>query len=442
MEEVELEVSMDKKYTLPEFKMVKYAGRYLAIDVEHAKWIVLNSDMQKTLLECLVNGYSLEDIVNQFEDVEEDLMEVLIQIEAKKIESMTTKSVFTNSKLHLHLTNKCNMRCPHCYMNAGEGYKDELSTDEIKELISNFNKVGGTHLSITGGEPVVRSDFSEIVEYADSLGMTISVFSNGTLWSDELIEKIAKCNVEGVQISLDGYDEESNSVVRGKGFFDKAMSTIDALIKKGIYVKIAVTPTYEVVKENYQKYIDFSKQLIQKYTEDYIELNYSFFLMAGRELDNDVIRKNKDDYYNIINKIVTAIYGEYEGDSFVANVFEKKRDSCGFGGLNVMANGDFYFCDRIPDVNAIGNIRSIEFSKLYEHMKKAEKAGLIDNFKPCADCELKYICGGGCRAEFFPQFTKLTDFENVEFDSIPKRSCSEKEHIYHLMIDTNERFFS
>lgn len=437
----EVEVSMNKIYKLPEFKIIEYADCFLAIDVENAKWIVLQNSTQVQILKRFVAGYSIEEVCDEFPDAEELIVSILIQIEAKKIERKNVTSVFSNTKLHLHLTNKCNMRCAHCYMKAGKEYKDELSCEEIKKLLDCFRNKGGTNVSITGGEPVMRKDFLEIIEYADKVGLTISIFSNGVLWDEQLIKKIAGLNVEGVQISVDGYDESSNAIIRGTGFFEKALNTIDLLIKNGVYVKVAVTPAYEVLRHNSEKFIEFSRFLLEKYTDDCIEINYSFFLMEGRNLDKDTIRREKDEYYKMIEKIVLAVHGEYEEDAFVVNLLNHKRDSCGFGGLNVMANGDYYFCDRVPSVNKIGNIRNTCYDDIYEHMKKAEKAGLIDNFKPCSNCELKNICGGGCRAEFFPEFTELIDFSCVDFESIPARKCEEKEHIIQLMINTNERFF-
>ena len=108
-----------------------------------------------------------------------------------------------------------------------------------------------------------------------------------------------------------------------------------------------------------------------------------------------------------------------------------------------MANGDFYLCDRIPDVNKSGNIRTMNFADIYKIMKIAEEKGRIDNFKPCNSCELKYICGGGCRAEHFKDFTMIDDIHNVNFEKIAPRKCdkAKKEKIYDMMIQTNERFF-
>lgn len=443
MEEKELELSLDKVYNLPEFTYVYYNMYCLAIASNVAKWIVLENDIQYEILKLISQKVSLESVFEKYESYEDDIISVLTQIEAKHLENTEIKSVFDNTRLHLHLTNQCNLRCPHCYMESGTGYDSELTTDEIKKLCHDFKEYGGTDVSLTGGEPTVRNDFFEISEYINSLGMRLSIFTNGFFWNEEKIKRIAALKLDGVQVSVDGFDEETNSVIRGNGIFEKALNTVDLFVKYGVFVKVAVTAPYEIIKNHADKYITFSKSLIEKYGEDNIQINYSYFFMPGRNINADKIKEIKEEYYLIVDSVVKSVYENIDEESFVSNITDCKYDSCGYGGLNVMANGDFYFCDRIPDVKKIGNIRTIAFSEINKLMKIAEEKGRIDNFKPCNTCELKYICGGGCRAEHFKQFTLIDDVDNIDFDSIKPRKCdkAKKEKIYELMINTNERFF-
>lgn len=442
-EEKELELSMDKVYNLPKFSYVYYNDYCLAIAVDAAKWIVLEDEIQYEILELISQKQPLEIIFEKYEDYEDDIISVLTQIEAKNLENTEIKSVFENTRLHLHLTNKCNLRCPHCYMESGTGYDSELTTDEIKKLCDDFKECGGTDVSLTGGEPTVRADFFEISEYINSLGMRLSIFTNGYLWDEEKVKRIAALKLEGVQISIDGFDEETNSTIRGTGVFERALNTIELFVKHGVFVKIAVTAPYEIIRDRADEYIAFSKSLIEKYGEDNIQINYSYFFMPGRNLNTDRIKEIKEEYYSLVDSVVRSIYENIDEESFVSNITDCKYDSCGYGGLNVMANGDFYFCDRIPDVRKSGNIKTMNFLEIYKLMKIAEEKGKIDNFKPCNTCELKYICGGGCRAEHFKQFTLIDDICNVDFDSISPRKCdkAKKDKIYELMINTNERFF-
>ncbi len=443
MEEKELEVSLDKVYDLPEFKFIKYNNVILAIAVEYAKWIVIENENQLDIFNMLLNKVALREVLEKYDEVQEDISCILIQIEAKLLESRTKKSSFLNTRLHLHLTNKCNLNCPHCYMKSGKALEDELTTEEIKILCDKFHEYGGTNVSLTGGEPTIHPDFYEIAKYISDIGMKVSIFSNGFMWDEDEVKKLSGINIEGIQISIDGFDDDSNSIFRGHGSFEKALKTIDLLIKYNIYVKVAVTAPYEIIKEHVNNYIEFSKSLLNKYGRDKIEINYSYFFMPGRNLSRETVNKCKEKYYKYVDSVVTSIYENIDEDSFVDNIFDCIYDSCGYGGLNILANGDIYFCDRIPDVGKIGNIKTMDFKEIVRLMKIAEKAGKIDNFQPCSSCELKYICGGGCRAEYFKDFTKINDMDNIDFSLIKPRKCSEetKEHFYDLMIKTSERFY-
>lgn len=439
----EKEVSENKIYNLPAFKIIKYKNLYLAVAVELARWIVLKNETQLQILQNLKDRHPLKKILEEFENNQEDIVFVLTQIEATGLENYHPKSNFKNTRLHLHLTNKCNMRCPHCYMKSGKEYGREMTSEEVKSLLKNFKEYGGTDVSLTGGEPTQRGDFFEIYDFISSLGMKTSIYTNGIFWNEERVARLNPETVEGVQISIDGYDENSNSVVRGKGSFEKSLNAVALFVKRGIYVKIAVTPPYAFVFNHKDEYSAFSKSLLEKYGHENLEINYSYSLMQGRNLSSEEVKAQKEKYFNTIGEIVSGIYGNMDEDSFVLNISDCVYDSCGFGGLNVMANGDFYFCDRIPDVNKIGNVLEIPFEKVAALMKTAEKASKIDNFKPCGGCELKYICGGGCRADYFSQFTKSKDFSSFDFSKIPSRKCaqSNKERFYNLMIKTYERLY-
>lgn len=442
--EKEVEISVEKIYELPEFKLIEYKNMFIAVAPSIAKWIVLENNQQLEIFNMLVQKNTISMVLEKFDDCQADALNVLTQIEAKNIENTNVKSIFSNNRLHFHITNQCNMCCPHCYMKSGKRFDDELSTEEIKQLCDMFRNNGGEYVSLTGGEPTTRNDFRDIVNYIDTLGMKVSIYTNGLAWDEDLVEFVSKHNLEGVQISLDGYDEVSNAAIRGKGVFNKVLKTIDTFIKNGVSVKIAVTAPYEIIKEHKEDYVRFSKELIEKYGDD-IDINYSYFFMPGRELSAKRIKEIKDEYFKIVEYVVECIYGDTSEDSFVDNLLDDCiYDSCGYGSLNVMANGDFYFCDRVTDVGKIGNIREMSYEEIYNLMKIAEEAGKIDNFRPCCDCELKYICGGGCRAEFFKEFAQIENITETNFKNVSPRNCTKenKEKIYDLMIKTNERFYS
>lgn len=441
------ELSQDKKYRLPEHVIVPYEDLHIAIFPEIASWVLLKNTVQEKIFKSIVDDkLCVQELMDTYSNNQNDLVYVLTQIEAKQIETLNPKSIFENKKLHLHLTNKCNLRCPHCYMESGVGEKNELTTEEIFKLIENFKNIaGGTNVGITGGEPTVRDDFFEIIEHINSLGMEVNVYTNGTNWTEENIKRFSKCKIRNVQVSIDGFDEETNSKVRGRGSFEKSLQAVDWFVKNGVYVKIAVTAPFEILKEHKQDYINFAQSIIEKYGKDNIQVNFSHTFMPGRNLSKEQIEAFKDEYFELVEDVVNETVEGFEKEGFVLNVKGDLMDSCGYGSLNVRANGDFYFCDRIPDMKERhGNIREMDFSEIFRLMKVAEAVGNIKNFKPCGDCEIRFICGGGCRISEFKGFSEVIDVENVDFSKIEPKICDEKamkSRYYKLMVDTNERFY-
>ena len=439
------EVVPDKRYNLPEYKIVSFEDMRIAVFPEIASWVLLKNTEQEAVFKSIVDDkLCIQELMDLYKANQKALVYVLTQIEAKQIETLHPKSIFENKKLHLHLTNKCNLRCPHCYMESGFPSKNELSKEEIFKLLEDFRNIAdGKSVDLTGGEPTVRNDFFEIVEKIDSLGMETNIYTNGTTWTKEKVERLAKYNIKGVQISIDGFNEETNSVIRGSGNFEKSVNLIDLLIKHNIYVKIAISAPYEILKNHKQDYIDFAKGIINSHEKGKLQVNFSSSFMQGRNLSNEEIQKFEKGHYDNVNYVAEQVVEKQTENGFVLNVKGDLVDSCGYGALNVLANGDFYFCDRIPDMKRNGNIREMEFSKIFKLMKVAEQAGKIQNFKPCKDCEIKFICGGGCRIKEFKGFGDIEDVTDIDFEKISAKECNKeiKEKFYRLLVDTNERFY-
>lgn len=298
-------LNLDKQYNLPKSVIISYNNLEIAVFPEIASWILFKNSVQKKVFKSITEDkLCVQELINAYKENQSDLVYVLTQIEAKQIEEIHPKSVFVNKKLHIHLTNKCNLRCPHCYMSSGFEEENELTTEEVFTLIKNFKNIaGGKFVDITGGEPTIRKDFFEIVEFADSIGMEVDVYTNGTNWREEDIKRFSKIKNRNVQISVDGFNEETNSMIRGIGSFSKSMKAIELFVKNDVHVKIAVTPSFELLKDYKSDYIAFLKGLIEKYSDDNISVNISRSLMQGRELSKRNIESFKDEYNNIAEDI-------------------------------------------------------------------------------------------------------------------------------------------
>lgn len=438
------ELDLSYKYNFPtKLEIIRYKGSIIIISIETANWIILNNEKQ-LLFFNLLKDLPINKALERFNGLKEDYEQVLIQIEAKHFEDRTvTLSSVGKKKLHFYLTNGCNMQCPHCYMFAGKKESKELSTNEIKDILHKFKKYGGEQVTFSGGEITTRADICEIIEYASELNLEILLLTNGVLWTEEQISKISSL-IYSVQVSIDGFSEEENSKIRGKGNFNKALQTVDSFLKKGVRTEIAITPFYsEDLKNNYLKYSLFGKELLEKYVDYNLSIRFSSDLIDGRDVK--LSKEDKQIYHNIVENIISDFYG-INAKTFPFISVNKDRqihDNCSFGELAISAEGDVYFCSRIPSLHTDINIRKDSFDEIIKISHVAANLSDVNNLQPCNECELKYICGGDCRIEHFPEFSNLTITE-LSQTSIKPRMCSSeiKNHFYDLMILTNEDLFS
>ena len=147
-----------------------------------------------------------------------------------------------------HITNRCNLRCIHCYQEDYSG-ASELGLDDLKRIadeiirtLSTWNKRGD--IAITGGEPLVKKEMFPLIHYLESADevSSLDILSNGTLINESVVEQIRELKkIRCVQISLDGASAESNDAIRGQGTFEKAVSGIRLLRKNGINVNVMFT---------------------------------------------------------------------------------------------------------------------------------------------------------------------------------------------------------
>lgn len=436
-------IDIEKRYVFPSnLKIIEFKKKFLIISPNTATWIVLKNNNQLKFFE-LLRKKTIKEAISLFDDELSEAQKVLIQIEARNLTKLESDvQVFEDNetpRLHLYLTNSCNLCCPHCYMSSGKKKNDELSTEEIFNLLEVYSKIGKS-IVFSGGEVTTRTDFYEIIEKAYNLGLEIRILSNGTLWTDELINKIAPL-INEIQISIDGYNEETNAKVRGVGNFRKSMDCVDKFCKLNVKTEIGMTPLFDnELKNEYSKYVDFINEIQKKYDRK-VKITFSGDILDGRDMEFS--NEEKEEYKIIAEQVLTSCYGNFLDIPFV--IFHKNnriQKGCSYGNFVISSNGDVYVCALVELMSPIANIRRTNFKEIIELAKIAKKASFVDNILPCKNCELKYICGGDCRVKYFKKLAYL-NFKELEDGVFPKRECTleQKEKFYELMIKTNEQLF-
>jgi len=154
------------------------------------------------------------------------------------------------------VTRKCNYRCKGCNV-WREQDVEELSTKEVKRGLDILKELGVIEIVLSGGNPLLREDIDEIIEYASRFFVT-TVYDNGSMAAEKID---ALRNVDFVAISIDSLDPRKNDYVKGvKGAWKKAMQAVEKLHAKGIHV--SVTPT--ISQFNLYEIVDFTNYFLQK----------------------------------------------------------------------------------------------------------------------------------------------------------------------------------
>lgn len=135
--------------------------------------------------------------------------------------------------LELQITEKCNFACKHCFL--GEKSFSELSVNQIKAILKEFEEMQGLRVLITGGEPLVHRQFEEINECLPDFLIRKVLFTNGSLLSKKILKRL---HVNEIQISIDGLENAHDSL-RGKGTYRLAMEAVKRAINSGFEVSIS-----------------------------------------------------------------------------------------------------------------------------------------------------------------------------------------------------------
>lgn len=301
------------------------------------------------------------------------------------------------------LTYACNLACVHCLSSSGRRDPRELSTAEAKAVIDEMRDLQVFYVNIGGGEPMIRPDFFELVEYATSNGVGVKFSTNGSRIDDERAVQLAGMDYLDIQISLDGADAATNDAVRGEGSFDTAIAAMDALAAANFgQFKISVVITRHNISQ-----LDEFEALAAKYNA---ELRLTRLRPAGRGADTwhelHPLQEQQVELYHWL----LARPNVLTGDSFFhLNALGDENlpglNLCGAGRVVCLIDpvGDVYACPFVlHDEFKAGNVRDTggfggvwKESDLFLELREPQSAGA------CASCGQFDACQGGCMAAKF-----------------------------------------
>ncbi|MDQ2709047.1 MAG: mycofactocin radical SAM maturase [Actinomycetota bacterium] len=309
------------------------------------------------------------------------------------------------------LTYACNLACVHCLSSSGRRDPRELSPAECRAVVDELQKMQVFYVNIGGGEPTVRPDFWEILDYSIDSGVGVKFSTNGIKLDARRAEQLARADYVDVQISLDGATAAVNDHVRGPGSYDTAIRALENLAAAGfVRPKISVVMTTQNVDQ-----LDEFKAIADKFGA---QLRITRLRPSGRGADvwdklHPTAAQQRQLYDWLVVNAATADNPVLTGDSFFhLSAYGEALPGlnlCGAGRVVCLIDpiGDVYACPfAIHEEFLAGNVRSPggfeevwRSSELFAELRQPQTGGA------CRSCGHYDACQGGCMAAKF--FTGL-----------------------------------
>jgi len=312
----------------------------------------------------------------------------------------------------MNLTERCNLACDHCYLDAKilkEGSVDELSTAEVKAVLSDIAALSDECMVVlTGGEPLIRRDIEELARHASDLGLMVVVGSNGILLTADRIAALKAAGVAGIGLSVDSLVAEKHDLFRGRrGAWAKTMAAVDACRAGGLAFQIHFSVTDDTADE-IDDMIAFARDV------GALVLNVFFLVCTGRgEKYTDI---SPEKYEQVLRRVTRAAHAEdglmvrakcaphfkrmaleLDPDWPITTAHGYDAGACiaGTRYARITPNGEVTACPYIEA--SVGSVRDGSFSTLWRTapMFRALREPKLEG--RCGACEFQKLCGG-CRA--------------------------------------------
>mgnify|MGYP003392553512 CR=1 FL=1 len=311
------------------------------------------------------------------------------------------------------LTRRCNLACSHCRASSKYGpYTDELTTDQCFKLIDEIVSFSNPIIILTGGEPLLREDIFEIAEYGKKKGLRMVMAPNGTLLTDENVEKIMQAGIKRISVSLDGPDAATHDNLRQvPGAFNQAVEGIARARNAGVEFQINSTITRRNIK--------LLPQIMELAKELGAKAHHIFLLVpTGRAKDMVGEELSSAEYEETLKTLAkekqeSALQIKITCAPHLNRILaqEHLEPVASLTGRGCMAGVSFCFISHLGDLQPCGyleikcgNVRQLGFKKIWFDSEVFNSLRDFSKYKgKCGVCEFKNVCGG-CRARAYAKY--------------------------------------
>ena len=308
--------------------------------------------------------------------------------------------------VYLYITEKCQLHCHHCYMGDRLKSGQFMPTPKVQHCLELWRKMGGSKLSILGGEPTLHPDFVHICRTAKQIGYEkVIINTNGLRKSWQQLSTMTPDELSYIQISLDGGSSETHDLIRGKGTFRIAWSTTEALVKKKFDTRVICT----VNRKNRKDCLE----LIKKCEEIGVCLvKFHVFSTIGNGIENSSWALTPSEWIQFYEqleeekktrKIQVWYQPTYANRENISRFTEQGYRGCvgrTLDRISIFPDGRAYVCSYLFDTTMNmfhmeeGKIRLNRGENEYELFTEVLTHGSCGS-----SCKAPTACLGGCPAE-------------------------------------------
>lgn len=347
----------------------------------------------------------------------------------------------------VELTRGCNLRCPHCFAEAGAPREVEMSSERIFRLLDEWAEMGVFSVVITGGEPSIHPDFLRFVRYAYDLGFTVAIASNGMPLTEKVLEQIPQDDVI-ISVSLDGI--HGAGAATGESDFAAVTRKVLQIRNFGFNTSLMTTTTHDNVND-LQTFINFA-------IDNNISLRSLPFIPMGRgsvhrELQNQVADIEKAAQFWLAEekweRVKDQELGLCSGKVFnflITMVYSMRRCMSGRGLCYVTSDGTVYPCTNCSgnQVLAGGNLLHKPFAEIWNDdewpIRKITWKSFLE--KTCQGCAINtgdYFCTGRCPGS---SYSHNRVFDGCGMSEFQRQSILRREELFRQEINDHPRVYA
>lgn len=318
----------------------------------------------------------------------------LVQSKINPILAKINPSLSKPTSIHFSITHKCSLLCKHCDIWKTKSARKELNTQEIKKIIYDLRSWLGTFsINFAGGEPFIRKDTIEIIDYCTKNNIETNVTTNATLINKEVAKRILNSGLRTINISLDSIEPETHDYLRNKrGTFDKVMKAIRYLNTED--KKLCIVIATVLMKQNYKKIKDLTnfvkdnnlngiilQPLFQNFGTEYAPHWYKdseFWPHNAKSIKQTINKLIKDKNKREGSLLINSIKQLELLKSYFKDPNQKTKLKCKVGFKNFCINecGDALLCFWLPP---IGNLLQEKPEKLWCSLEAKKRREQIEN---------------------------------------------------------------